>query len=317
MSTFDLATDEDTGEFMAPLVDEADLILPSAEFSDAALLLPDSDHTTSSSNIDTSYQAGSGSPKPELPRERILVPIPSRPLLRRDGSVPAPRQPPPPTPPSQPQAQQQQAQLTGEDSLTLQELRRLVHVGGIFSTTPEPAPYAFEYTDAASLPEELEEWFSYGIEERARVAKAQASFVGRWTRWNGNTFGAATGGEFDWVNATQTRRREFMKDVLGGLREMDLDRRLRELETLVYVVMGVWHETAGLPSNEENMVNSSESNEEEENKTGVKQDQSAKDPYEKSRCQIDWIRINTEMLLDCEGLQPILDLVKSTTERAW
>jgi N1221-like protein len=207
--------------------------------------------------------------------------------------------------------------LTGDDSLSLQQLRRLVNDGGIFTSAPEPTPYAFEYSDAARLPEELEEWFSYGIEERGRIAKSQASFVGRWTRWNGNTFGGSNGGEFDWVNAVEPRRRDFMKDVLAGLKETDLDRRLKELETLVYVVLGVWHETAGLPSTEERTLDLSESKDEEESELDLKQESIAEDTYEKSGYQIDWIRTNTEMLLDCDGLQPILDLVKSTTERAW
>ncbi|KAL9633784.1 MAG: hypothetical protein Q9164_004495, partial [Protoblastenia rupestris] len=88
---------------------------------------------------------------PSLPR-----PI-SRPILRREGSTPAPpQQPPPPAPP-----QPREEGGNGTDSLSLLQLRRLV------SDLPkiEPTAYAYEHDETRTFPEELEEWFQYIEEE--------------------------------------------------------------------------------------------------------------------------------------------------------
>jgi hypothetical protein len=370
MSSFDpplvSVADDDSPELVAPLVDEADLILPSSggNFDPNSLLPTDYDPPDTIASSASEAEQGFPNadplspPKPALPRDRIPLPVAlssGRPLLRRDGSVPAPRQPPPPAPPGtiglplQPRLQlsphqqllldntareqlqqqlQQQEQaardgpITGEDSLTLLQLRRLLGADGptggmAVQTVPEPTPYAFTYADASSLPEEIEEWFSYGLEERARVAKCHASFVGRWTGWNGNTFGS---GRDDWVKASQERRKEFVRDVLKGLGEGDVEKRVRDVETLVYIVLGVWEETSGLKAQENGShtdLESEESEREHDHEQRADETTRLDDVYENFGSQIEWIRTNTELLIDCGGLPTILELVKSTSERAW
>jgi N1221-like protein len=222
--------------------------------------------------------------------------------------------------------QQEQAardgSITGEDSLTLLQLRRLLGADGptagtAVQTVPEPTPYAFTYADASSLPEEIEEWFSYGLEERARVAKCHASFMSRWTGWNGTTFG---GGRDDWVKASLERRKEFVRDVLRGLGEGDVEKRVRDVETLVYIVLGVWDETSGLKKEEKEShdgaekVNSGHFGDEDVRENGTTLLEGA---YENFGRQIDWIRMNTDLLIDCGALPTTLELVKTTCERAW
>jgi hypothetical protein len=41
----------------------------------------------------------------------------------------------------------------------------------------EPTPYVFAYKDAATLPEEIEEWFAYTTPERANILRAQSCFA--------------------------------------------------------------------------------------------------------------------------------------------
>ncbi|KAK1912384.1 hypothetical protein P3342_009985 [Pyrenophora teres f. teres] len=110
----------------------------------------------------------------------------------------------------------------------------------------EPTPYAFTYDDASSFEEELEEWFSYAVEEQAMLLKTQASYALEWSAYHG--LNDASNGEdgLDWATATTSQHRDFVVHLLGGLKELDPALRLKKLEALVYVLLGCWHETAGL-----------------------------------------------------------------------
>jgi hypothetical protein len=302
MSTFPTLTDADDGDLAHPMVDEADMILPS-HGGPPAIGFDGQEY--SSQDEAAEFAPATGGSKPVLPRDGIA--LPNRPLLRRDGSVPAPRQPPPPTPPPQlPDGSGPQ------DSLSLQQLRRLVHE----FPKVEPAPYAFTYQDAASIAEELREWFSYSIEERARIAKAQSSFSQEWGMYNNSTFvedSAYEGGAFDWINTSPARRKEFLENLVEGLDEVDLDKRLRRLEALVYIVLGCWYETAGLPG----LPNSGETWHDTSGDERPPSRTTTDSAYEESRVQTEWVTLNTTMLLECKGVKPVLEMVKSTCEREW
>ena len=58
------------------------------------------------------------------------------------------------------------------DSLNLMQLRKIV------TELPkvEATPYAFTYSDAASLPEEIEEWFTYGVEGEGKNTQNSIEF---------------------------------------------------------------------------------------------------------------------------------------------
>jgi hypothetical protein len=309
------------------IVDEADLILPS---DSSSLPIPPIPLTHSPLQLPLSppfpgtQKDDSIGFKPDLPNDRVPIPLPARPLLPRGSSSPAP--PPPPDPPVDNDPADNDMQLPplpippapdADDSLTLAQLRQIVADGGLQAPTTtlpvtggqlfEHSPYAFNYTDAASLPAELDEWFTYGIEERARVARAQASFGVRWASWRGLSPFGGTGGE--WLVAGEEVRESFIRDVIGGLRDEDRekDEKLRELETLTYICLGVWGETACLMAESKSDILDSDSAKSE---TG-------EEKYEKSGLQIEWIRRNTDLIFESGGLPVILQLFKSAADRAW
>jgi hypothetical protein len=296
--SFPPVTDEDTGELLAPLVDEADLILPSAQDPSDTLLLAG---IGGAGSLDDDDDDDDDRPsKPPLPRERIS--LPTRPLLRRDSSAPAPRQPPPATPP--PQVPDAVGGLN--EPLSLQQ-----HVRRTANDVPKDlAPYAFVYEDADQFPREIEEWFTYSPEEQSRLNKAYASFWNEWGAWNSLTFvpeSTYTRGVFDWGNATTERRVEFIRMLVAGLSQPNLDKRSRSLEALVYLFLGCWHETAEL----------SDRVDPSKGRVKIEADPPVSDSYEMSRAQLDWIRINTVMFLTEFGVQPLLDAFSSVADRDW
>ena len=262
----------------------------------------------------------------ESPIARELTPFPSRPLLRRDSSIPAPLQPPPPAP-SSPGLGQDSGDPA--DSLSLAQLRNYVKE----MPRVEPTPYAFVYADAASLPEELEEWFNYTVEERARILKCQSSFAQEWGQYNGWVFMEGSGEEgasSDWVNTTAEERRGFVERLIESMSEKGTDNRLRVLETLVYLVLGCWHETAGLTlggSGQPYGGKGKQKSEEPEADThGVEPASSVTIPlsprskaleeqFSKSRAQLQWIKSNVDTLFECGGLQSVFNLVRESCFR--
>jgi hypothetical protein len=353
MSAFDLPTAADDtidDPPLPPIVDEADLILPSTDFADPALLLPSAPEapTSPSSKWVPPHQRLRESPdlvssndplagasalsgqKQDLPTDRI--PLSTRPILRRDASNPPPRGPPPPTPVQAQQLQQQQQQsaerqyaaqnvppaLGGEDSLTMAQLRKIVVDGGLASGVVECQPYAFQYSDAAGLGVEVEEWFSYAADEKSRLERCGVSFEDVWARWL-KKIGST---RREWVGVEEDVRSGFIKEILRMAKEGDLERRLKALECLVYLVLGVWHETAGLPALHGAIHYDDVANIPDRPRNGSASDESsesndaADDGFPKSGCQLDWMKLNTHLIFDCNGLQIVLDLFKSATDRA-
>ena len=181
-------------------------------------------------------QAG-GSPK-------ILanaVPSPPRPLtrpaLRRDGSAPLPpQQPPPPAPP-----QQRDEAGNPTDSLSLQQLRRLV------TDLPklEPTAYAYEYTDTREFPEELEEWFQYTEEERYMLLRAKQTFDDKWEQAQATRI-APSEKALQWTDVEVADRENFLTGALQAMTSLELSTRVKSLECISYIVLGVWGDTAGV-----------------------------------------------------------------------
>lgn len=215
-------------------------------------------------------------------------PIP-RPILRRGGSAPPPpQQPPPPSP-------QQLEEETGNatDSLSLLQLRRLV------TDLPrcEPTAYAFTYSDTQAFPEELEEWFQYTEEERFLLTQARFAFDHEWK--------AVTSPESSvegplWTEAQESIRDGFVRKLLQDLDQPDLLRRAKSVELLAYIALGVWGDTAGLPSGDDSP--------DPDRVTG---DQ-VPDNYEKSALQIEWIRKNAGLLRKAGAPAVLFDLMRRT-----
>lgn len=189
-----------------------------------------------------------------------------------------------------------------EDSLSLMQLRKLV------TEMPriEPTPYAFEYADAQGLPEELEEWFGYGVEETAMLLKAQGSFGEVWGAWG------LEGGDVEWVEVEEGKRREFVDKLVERVgSQTDPAERLKGLEALVYLALGVWGETAGLedPTDQNPSPDEAKSQKDESTDTEA--------TYSKSAVQIGWTKRNVQMIYDCNGIQAIYGFMRAALTRAW
>ncbi|EOD49493.1 putative required for hyphal anastomosis protein [Neofusicoccum parvum UCRNP2] len=231
------------------------------------------------------------------------VALPTRPGLRREKSAPAPQRLPPPAPPAPPFESGHQP----TDSLSLLQLKKLV----VDMPKVEPTPYAFEYEDAASFECEIEEWFSYSVEEQAMLLKAQSSFVEEWVALSDGTLSnlaAYEQGEMDWCKAEPALRDQLARKLIGNLAQPDKETRLRSLEALVYIALGCWHETAGLSKTEPGAPAEGEP-------TSPANDADQPSNYVKSEVQIDWIRNGVQMIHECDGINPIFDVARAACLR--
>jgi hypothetical protein len=221
--------------------------------------------------------------------------LPGRPGLQRGNSVPtpAPLHLPPPAPPAPP----------GPPPDALAQLQSLVQ--GL--PKADPTPYAFTYDDASSFPEELEEWFSYAVEEQAMLLKAQASFALEWSTFNGLNDKSYEDGGLDWNRATTTQHTKFIEHLLQGISQSDAVLRLKRLEALVYVLLGCWHETAGLVATEvDGEATSGRS---------YCADHARSTAYEQAGQQTTLIERNVHLLVDNNGLQTVVDVLRSSLLR--
>ena len=229
-------------------------------------------------------------------RAGVLPSLTSRPGLMRENSAPAPLYLPPPAPPTQPPPD------TPSDSLSLSQLQNLVRSGGLPKV--EPTPYAFTYDDASSLEEELEEWFTYAVEEQAMLLKAQASFGLEWSSFNGLNETTYQEGGLDWNKVDEKQRKEFLKHLLEGIREEEPTEKLKRMEALVYVLLGCWHETAGLA------VMSADGDKTEDQSEG------AAPTHKRLGQQVELILRNVKLLADCGGVQTFVNVLRSSCMRA-
>ncbi|KAL4927490.1 FAR11/STRIP family protein [Aspergillus undulatus] len=201
---------------------------------------------------------------------------PKRPeLLRNSAAPPPPRQPPPPAP-----VQQSMETPTGTDSLSLAQLRQLVQE---MPKSEQPA-YAFEYADTQSFHEEIEEWFQYSEFDRAMVLGMKSSFEQAWSSLCGNEASQAS-----WVDDSDTTRKSFLTEVLDNLGDNEISSRIEALESVCYVLTGVWSITAG---------KSAPDHTEGSPVPGAEK--------EKSRSlQIAWMKENARLVHECSGIQSL------------
>jgi hypothetical protein len=218
--------------------------------------------------------------------------LPNRPGLQRGNSIPtpAPLHLPPPAPPAPPPD-------------TLAHLQNLVK--GL--PKADPAPYAFTYDDASSFAEELEEWFSYAVEEQAMLLKAQASFALEWSTFNGVNGTSYEEGGLDWNRAATSQHEGFVEHLVEGVKLSNPTSRLKRLEALVYVLLGCWHETAGLLAADVGDDTTSGPNSRTENTRSTM--------YERSAQQTALIRRNVHLFVTSSGLQALVDVLRSSLLR--
>lgn len=223
--------------------------------------------------------------------------LPGRPGLQRGNSVPtpAPLHLPPPAPPAPP----------GPPPDTLAQLQNLVQ--GL--PKAEPAPYAFTYDDAFCFAEELEEWFSYAVEEQAMLLKAQASFALEWSTFHGLNDTSYEEHGLDWTRAAASQHKEFFEHLLRDIIQTDSTLRLKRLEALVYVLLGCWHETAGLGAGaadtDDGMASGRTSRAEHMRNT----------MYGHAGQQSAVIKRNVHLLVEIDGLQAVVDVLQASLLR--
>ena len=205
-----------------------------------------------------------------------LTNITLRPILRRETSTPAPpKQPPPPTPHLE--------DSVPTDSLSLAQLKRLV------SDLPkfEAAAYAYTYEDTRSLPEELEEWFQYTDEDADILFRGKEAFEDIWYHDVRDTKA--------WSEATGSERVSFLKELLHDLPNQYTVERSRNIDALLYVILGAWYENAGL---EENQM------------SNVIQYESFDDRYRRSSAQIRCIQDAVDKLAENGTIPELFDLLR-------
>lgn len=214
----------------------------------------------------------------------------TRPMFRRDGSAPPPpSQAPPPAPPMH----QNLNPDTAADSLSLPQLKQLV------SQFPkvEQRAYAFQYADAQSFAEEIEEWFQYSEQDGNMILSAKDTFEQKW-----RSFSEAHRGldeeESSWLDVSDGLRKNILLSELSSLNNSDRLVRIESLEAIFYMLGGAWATTAGLESHDE----SEEQSDDED------------DEHQSNPVQIEWMHKGADLLLECCGLQRLLDCTKKVLD---
>ncbi|KAL3458699.1 hypothetical protein BJX64DRAFT_219347 [Aspergillus heterothallicus] len=205
-----------------------------------------------------------------------------RPELRRNAAAPPPPlQPPPPAP-------VQRNPEASTDSLSLAQLRQLVHE---MPKVEQPA-YAFEYADAQPFHEEIEEWFQYSECDRSMLLGMKSSFERIW-----NSFCESQSSHTSWVDAPTDMQKSFLTEVLDTLQDSEIAIRIETLEAVCYAVTGVWGTTAGKSA--ENSPNSPGSS-----------------PAKSGSLQILWMEKNAKLVHECGGVQSLYGCLLRAFEKA-
>ncbi len=222
-----------------------------------------------------------------------------RPLLRRDNSVPA--QPMPPS------SQEETEIANPTDSLSLFQLKKLV------SEMPklEPAPYAFTYADSSDFEQELEEWFTYGADDKDMLLRAESSYNESIKAHHDTTahLRKPTNADIDWTQATDKDREDFVRKLLEVVAKGDGAERPRCLEALVYIVLGCWRDTAWLQSSEDTVATDHKGKERQPEIS----DEKLTSP--KPSQQVIWIKKNVDTICGCGGVRTIFEHVRASCTR--
>ncbi|KAI1130945.1 hypothetical protein F5Y10DRAFT_234729 [Nemania abortiva] len=165
---------------------------------------------------------------PGLTRTPSNLP-PPRPSPQRNQFLPGPPNPPP----------SGALNTQPADSLSLAQLRRIV------SEFPraEAAAYDFEYADTASHAEEIDEWFNYQFWQFVRLVNAQRAYESRWEHDL-----ATKKEEVTWDEAPEDVRSTFIRQALNETESDDSLVSAVATGKLVYLALGRWADTAGLPT---------------------------------------------------------------------
>ncbi|PGH00669.1 hypothetical protein GX51_05655 [Blastomyces parvus] len=227
---------------------------------------------------------------PGLPQRHGREPV--RPELRRDASAapPPPMKPPPPAP-----VQQNMGSPT--DSLSLAQLRKLVHE----MPRPDQPAYAFEYADCQPFPKEVDEWFQYNEPDRLMLLGSKASFEQNWSEFCQKLTNPPAVSEDSWIDASEEVRANFATHVIGSLDHPDLFTRIEALEVVCYIITGAWALTAGKVS--------------EELPAGFSKFESSEECPKPKSMQIQWMVNNILLVQQCGGIPILFQAMKRIFEK--
>ena len=216
----------------------------------------------------------------------------ARPILRRESSTPAP---PPQRPPAPPQRHEEPTNPT--DSLSLLQLRRLV------TDLPklEPTAYAYDYSETRSFPEELGEWFSYTEEERYMLLRAKQTFDEKWEQALAMRPDPSDKA-LEWTDVEQEDRESFIIGAIQALDSTEIASRVKSLECISYVALGIWGDTAGVEAGQDNVEMLSD------DKKWIESQST------KPKLQLSWIVKGTRMLRKHGAVQKLLEALKNLWE---
>lgn len=182
------------------------------------------------------------------------------------------------------------------------QLRRIVTEFPKF----DPTSYAFTYADTATFEEEVDEWFSYNDAEFRRLHRAKDTFERRWKKFGGK----------EWGEASQAERQKFVKQESDGLLATDLRRRCKSLQTILHVMLGIWHENAG---NVEEAVES-KGKEKETEEGGDNSPQEGVKPKPKTQAtksQLDHMKSGILLVAEADGIRHLFQVMQDAFNRLW
>jgi len=211
---------------------------------------------------------------------------PKRPMLQREKSVPLSQQPLPFAPP------QSSADTNNPaDSLSLAQLKRLV------ADIPreEQAPYAFTYGDMASFQEEIEDLFSYTVEEQSNLLQARSIFLQQWSGFGESDEESGESDAIRWTTADEALKKKFLLTVKSDLVS---DQAHHALMVLMYLALGCWYD------------NTDQESKPVGNPRFLKQDtyQAAeKRRFLRSETQVSTMQQNIALIVEEVGIQAIFD----------
>lgn len=165
----------------------------------------------------------------------------------------------------------------------------------------DPTSYAFTYSDTATFEEEVDEWFSYNEAEFKRLHRARNTFERRWRKFSGET----------WLDAEQEERRRFVQREVNGLLATDLRRRCKSLQTILHIILGIWHETAGLKPDEP------ESKGKEKENGDQKVLKPLKSKTQATTSQLEHMKAGIILVAEFEGIALLFQVMQDAFKRLW
>ena len=240
-------------------------------------------------------------PRPENQRHKddskTKIRPPSRPQVRRNHSQPSPQQAS-----SSSQAAQDEPPATQNDSLSLAELRRLI----TDMPKQEARAYDFTYDDSSSFSEELDEWFSYAEEEQRVLLGYKTVFEQRFDGFSRSHY-LSQAEILKWKQTEPRARKKFIVTEVKALQSSRSEDQRLALQSLAYVVCGAWSEVDDSTGQQQPATPPLAGDTHEQGETNSKE--------EKAAVHLNAIEDGAMMILECDGLKAVYNLLRDVCFR--